>query len=78
LQRPGTATSALEDSPSKNAIFIVVERLEMDAVMLSSAAIENVFVGYEFLRYPVDQLETPALPKTNSGRFLFNFKKSIF
>lgn len=78
MKRATNATSALEDSPSKNAIFIVVERLELDQMMLNSPAIESIFVGYEFLRYPLDQLETPALPKTSSGRFLFNFKKSKF
>ena len=48
----------------------------MDSIVLQNPVVENIFVGYEFLRYPVDQLETPALPKTNSGKFLFNFKKS--
>lgn len=61
----------------KQMITIIVEFLELDGTMLDNSQIGNVFVSYEFLRYPADQLETPAVPKNQSGTFTFQFKKSM-
>lgn len=65
-----------EDSISpKEAITIVVEKLELEPTVLAKKDIEKIFVSYEFLRYPVRDLETIALPK-DENPFVYNFTRS--
>lgn len=65
-----------EDSLNpKEAITIVVEKLELEPNVLAKKDIEKIFVSYEFLRYPVRDLETIALPK-DENPFVYNFTRS--
>ena len=60
---------------TKDAITIVIENLELDNGVVQKKDIEKIFVSYEFLRYPVNDLETLALPKEHNP-FNYNFTRS--
>ncbi|PRP82300.1 hypothetical protein PROFUN_10372 [Planoprotostelium fungivorum] len=57
---------------SDEVIVVVVERLVINHHVMLTKKCHALFVAYEFLGFPADQLETPSLGTEESGTFDYN------
>lgn len=67
----------VEQVDPKEGITIVIEKLVLDDHVLDSDDVERIFVAFEFLQYPISDLETHAIDK-NENPFVFDFTRGKF
>ncbi|GAB6023716.1 X-linked retinitis pigmentosa GTPase regulator-interacting protein 1 [Chamberlinius hualienensis] len=64
-------------------IVIIISHLKLSSKssIMKNAAITTLFIEYQFLDYPADELETPfslPKPKNTKNKLSFNFKKVFY